>query len=186
MCSASSDEELVAAAVAGTQEAWDVLIERYQPRILRYLRLQTSDPELAADLTQDTFLTVLTELSHLPPGHPFVAWLYRIAQHRLLRARHRQALRRLISLERMSPYTPSLQADDLTQGLETHEIILQVLEELSRPLRDALLLNAVEGFSASDVALVLNISGAAAKRRISRAKRLFRAKYQTLTEGAEG
>src|SRR3712207_4635179 len=75
---------LVQAARTGSGQAFDTLMERYHAQVLRYFTRQTGDPELAADLTQDTFLDAYRRLDRLDDARPFVAWLFRIARYNLL------------------------------------------------------------------------------------------------------
>lgn len=74
------------------------------------------------------------------------------------------------------------QPGELAELVEERELILATLDELSPPLREALLLSALEGFTAAEVATIVEISQAAAERRISRAKARFRALYTALLE----
>lgn len=179
-----TDEQLAAAARFGSQAAWEDLVRHFQPILLRYLQIQTGDAELAADLMQETFLAALAHLDRLPIGHPFGAWLYRIAQHRLQRVWHRPERQRTVSLEALieqGALGSSLpETAEPAAIVEAREMLGRVLGELAPPLRTALLLNSVEGFSAAEIAAILGISRTAAERRISRAKARFRVRDNEL------
>src|SRR5215510_8147671 len=74
-----SDEQVMAAAVAGDQMAFATLVTRHHAPLLGYLyRLTGGDRPLAEDLVQETFLRVLRQRT-CQAGHPFKPWLYAIA-----------------------------------------------------------------------------------------------------------
>jgi RNA polymerase sigma-70 factor (ECF subfamily) len=188
-----TDAQLVAGARQGLEPAWALLVNRHHPALVRYLTGQTHDPELAADLAQDTFLVALINLDQPVAELAFAAWLYRIAQNRLRAHRRRQRLRQLVSLEwlreRGAPIETRMPvaaaADDLATSIGERELVMRVLGELSPALREALLLHHLEGFAAREVAAILDISVTAAERRISRAQAQFRAPYNESTEVRE-
>lgn len=181
------DDQLAAAARAGVEAAWVALVERYYAPLLRYLTAQTRDPELAAELTQDTFLTAGTLRPRLPADRPFAAWLYRIAQNHLRRWRRRGGLLRFVSLDWLfewsgSTIVPPHRAEDVETAAAAADLVRLALGGLSPTLREALLLHGLAGFTAPEVAQILGISLAAAERRISRAKERFRTRYRALAD----
>ncbi|MGH2534192.1 MAG: RNA polymerase sigma factor [Thermomicrobiales bacterium] len=188
----STDSQLVVAARAGSETAWTVLVERYYPLLVRYLTGRTGDPDLAADLTQDSFLVTLIDLDQPGAERDFGAWLYRIAQNRLRAARRKQRRRQVVSMEwlREQPgqaeqvLSGSRQPDEFAVVGE-RELVERVLADLSPALREALLLHSLKGLTAPEVAGVLGISIAAAERRISRAQQQFRLRYDAYVRDAE-
>lgn len=188
-----TDQQLVAASQQGSQEAWALLVERYYPRLRRYLNGHTGDSDLAADLTHDVFLAAGDLLDRLPAERPFVPWLYRIAQNHLKRAKRRRGRfeRRVVSLEWLveqpGPLYASLrQSDDLEASVAEAQAVQNALALMRPALRYALLLNILMDLPASAVADVLGLSLAAAERRISRAKADFRSRYNALGRGTAG
>ena len=182
-----ADDSLVAAAQSGSARAFDLLVVRHHAAILRYLARQTGDPELAADLAQETFLDAFRSLDRLGDDRSFAVWLHRIAHHNLLAARRRQRLRRLVSLDwllaRDDEAPTALHEPDRFASSHERDLIQRALDDLSPALREALLLSSVQGFKGQEVAQILGIAPAAAHRRIGRAKEQFRQRYRAL-EGA--
>ncbi len=75
----SSDEQLMAAVMAGDQLALAALVTRHHAPLLGYLyRLTGGDRPLAEDLVQETFLRMLRQRTR-PADRPFKPWLYKIA-----------------------------------------------------------------------------------------------------------
>lgn len=184
----ADDHALVAAAQSGSVQAFELLVERYHAPILRYLTRQTGDPELAADLAQETFLDAFRSLHRLgKEDYSFAAWLHRIARHNLLVAWRWRRLRRLISLDwllaQTGPVLPALQHNDVLRTTAERDLLQAVLSDLSPTLREALVLYSVQGFSGQEVAQILGIAAPAALQRIARAKEQFRARYWARSGG---
>ena len=86
---------LVSAAAAGDQSAWRDIVDRCSPRVFAVVRAQCRDDELAEEIVQSAFCTVVQKLSEYEEGGRFEAWLLRIAMNRLrdeMRRRSRQAV----------------------------------------------------------------------------------------------
>lgn len=183
----ATDAELVGAVQCGAVQAFTTLIERYYAPILRHLTRQTGDPDLAADLTQETFLDVHRSIMQLTGDRPFAAWLYRIARHNLLAAMRRRRLRRIVSLEWLQSQgnggPPALRQADASAACHEREALAKALDGLSPALREALLLHRLWGLTTDEVAGALGISPAAAGHRIGRAQEHFRCRYRDAERG---
>ncbi len=161
------------------RRAFDQLVEQYYPPMLRHLTRQTGDAELAADLTQETFLDAWRDLERLADGRPAAPWLYRIARNNLLphwRRRQPVSLDGLAAEDGAEPR--ALRQADPTPACDERALIAQVLADLSAPLQEALLLHCQQGLTSEEVGQVLAISGEAARKRIGRAKAQFRHQYR--------
>ncbi len=176
------EQQLVGAAKAGCNESFTELVDRYQGKVLRYLTRQTGDRELAADLTQETFLDAFRRLGRLQDDRPFLAWLYRIARYNLLQEWRRQRSRGALSLDELlagSAGPPqALRQPDKSEHADEQDLILRTLGTLSPTLRNPLVLQGLYGFSSQEVAQILDISWDAARQRLARAKAQFREQYQ--------
>lgn len=181
-----SDVELISAARSGSILAFEVLVDRYYLVIQQYLIRQTGDHELAADLAQETFLDAFRMVNRLPEDRPLVAWLYRIARNNLLPVQRRRHRYQFLSFEKLlrtiSSTFPALHQRDIAIDADNHDLIQQTLNTLSPPLREALLLRSVCGFTGDEVSQILDVSPAAARKRISRAEQQFRERYSKLAE----
>lgn len=146
--------------------------------VLVYLARRTYDPELAMDLTAETFAQALRSQRRFRGStvSDERAWLFGIASHVLSRAVRRsraegRALRRL-GLER-----PELQADDIARivelaGLRDLRAVVAVeLEALSDKHREAVRLRVVDELTYAQVATCLQISEPTARARVSRGLR---------------
>ncbi len=181
-----TEQQVVAVVLNGDVEAFGVLVDRYYGALARLLTYRLGDRDVALDLTQETFADAFRDLETFKGRGTFSAWLYGIAHNRLRMYWRGQRVRRLISLEWLvgsTEATPlSLQEADGSEPCLERDVFSQVLDGLNPPLRDALLLHDLDGFTAPEVSGILHISRAAAERRISRAKEQFRARYHELND----
>src|SRR5262245_66019499 len=97
-----SDDDLL---TSDDPEAFGVLHDRHVKALLGYFARRTGDPEVAADLTAETFAAALVARQRFKPGGaPAAAWLFTIAQRRLTdfrrRGRVEQRMRRALAIER--------------------------------------------------------------------------------------
>ncbi len=92
----ASDRALVVAARAGSAAAFAALVERYQAPLRRTLARLSDDPELAADLAQETFEAAFRGPDHLADDDCFAPWLYVIARNRWRQNEQRRLIARPI------------------------------------------------------------------------------------------
>lgn len=179
-----SDAALVGAAQRGSVAAFDLLVLRYHDPVRRYLLRQIGDPELAADLRQETFFDAYRSLDRLTADRPFAAWLYQIAHNNLRREWRARKLRRLVSLdwlhERAGDTLPALRQLDMSETTAANDLLQRVFDDLSPKLRDVLLLHHLWGCTAPEIARTLGIAPEAAARRLSRANEQFRQRRAAL------
>lgn len=91
----SSFKEILRRASTGDQDAWRQVVDAYGSRVYALLFSRCRDAELAEELTQSTFCTVVTKLAGYVELGKFEPWLFRIAMNRLrdeMRRRGRHAL----------------------------------------------------------------------------------------------
>jgi RNA polymerase sigma-70 factor, ECF subfamily len=163
-----ADDELrtVRAAQADPQ-AFTPLYTGYHATIFRFLFRRVGQRELAADLTQQTFLKALVALPRFEPrGLPFRAWLYRIALNEL-RMHWRKKKETIMDLS----WAEVRELRTETGLPETEEDIQRLATALSRlPEEKARLieLRYIDGMSFVEVGQVLGIAEDAAKMRVHR------------------
>jgi RNA polymerase sigma-70 factor, ECF subfamily len=90
-----SDQKLVERARAGDRGAFDLLVMKYQRRLIRLLKRMVRDPVEAEDVVQETFIKAYRALRFFRGDAAFYTWLYRIAvntaRNHLASATHRVA-----------------------------------------------------------------------------------------------
>ena len=167
-----SDEQLMAAVMAGDQVALAALVTRHHAPLLGYLyRLVGGDRQLSEDLVQETLLHVLRQRTY-QADRPFKPWLYTIATNlardyfksAAVRQRWREgdseeALLHLYDNE-PSPEERALAAE---QGSEVRAALAQLREEY----RVVVVLRFYQGFSLQEIAATLHIPLGTVKSRLS-------------------
>jgi len=176
------DAQLVTRILAGDQECYSVLVERYQGGLYRYALGMVRDSDLASDLVQDSFVKAYTSLRSCQDPARFGAWLYRILVNRCkdhLKSRRRHT----VPLEEETAAAPesdgaSLEADR-TSLRGTMERALATLPEAQR---EAFLLKHLEERSYEEMAEMLGASVSALKMRVMRAREALQAVLRGVVE----
>jgi len=169
-----TDAALVQAAKAGEHGAFEQLLDRHEPRVLRVLRLlgvQAADRE---DVAQDVFVRIFRGLRGYRPGHDFGGWVYRISvnaahDHRRRRHRLRQSE---VSLGETPDESPALTSHPADPGdrLDRRRALERALGSLTERERAVFVLCELEGLSSKHVAQALGISSITVRRHLGRAK----------------
>jgi RNA polymerase sigma-70 factor (ECF subfamily) len=165
------DDRQAVRASAGDARAYAWLVARHQGAVYRYLVRLTQAPEIARELTQDTFLRAYQAIRTWRPEARFRTWLFRIA-HNLALDHLRRAGR-----VRMEPLESGMDVPDPAPGpdgrLETAQKVRQLeqaLAAIAPAHREILLLREIEDMSYEDIARTLNLNLGTVRSRIARAR----------------
>jgi len=149
-------------------------------RELRRVALRVCENrETAEDLVQETYLRAWRSFDKFEPGTNCRAWLYRIFFYVRSEYRKSQARQPLIfSLDCVKESTLPSQTN--TSVDLTLEEIKRAFAELPEQFRIAVLLSDIEGLKYGEIAEVLNVPVGTVMSRLSRGRRMLRAKLMTL------
>lgn len=155
---AASTEELVLRAQGGDEAAFAAIYRAYAPRLLRYLRHEAGDLDVAEELMQRTFLRAIEALPAYErrPGIPFAAWLFRIARNATIDERRRA---HPVAIEAAAAL-PSLRAGpaDLAERALDRRDLLRALDSLPPDQHDVLVCRFFAELSPSETARVMGRS----------------------------
>jgi RNA polymerase sigma factor (sigma-70 family) len=170
----TDDEDLL---LSGDAEDFGRFYDRYVDMLLGYFARRVHDPEIAADLTAETFAAALVARKRFHRGPtPAVAWLFGIAQHKLADARRRGAaedrMRRRLGMERI----PVGEEDVEMIVLLGRDAAFTLIDELPPEQRDAVRAHVLEDRSYVDIAEAEQTSEAAVRKRVSRGLGALRAR----------
>ena len=181
------NEYLVEAALAGDYAAFSDLCQLYSGHLLRTIHRITRNSEDAEDALQDTLMRAFIHLKSFDHRAQFVTWLTRIAINSALMVLRKRKRHVAISLDgglpeedRFSTWEVADVADDPECCLlksETNEWLRRGIGDLDQKLRIALEVWVAQGSSTTEGARRLNITTAAFKARVTRAKAALRAEY---------
>ncbi|HUA27709.1 MAG TPA: RNA polymerase sigma factor [Streptosporangiaceae bacterium] len=136
--------------------------------ILGYVLRRTDNPDDAADVIAETFLTAWRRLDAVPPGDQARLWLYGVAR-RVLANHHRGERRRIAANDRLrAQLAARYQPPEYTGELAG---IAAAFRSLPEPDRELLALVGWEGLDHGQVAAVLGCSRNAVRIRLHRARR---------------
>ena len=162
-----SDDELL---TAGGPDGFSAFYRRHVDSILRYYARSTGSPEVAADLTAETFAAALEAKRRFTPGGPPAnAWLFGIASKKLADYHRRgyaeNRARRRLGMERVAPSDEDLHRIEwLADDVE----VMSLVDELPRDQRRAVTARVVHERGYGDIAHELQISPAGVRKRVSR------------------
>ena len=162
-----ADQWLVDKARDGDPAAFEALLRRHQDRIYRIALRMLGHPQDAEDVTQDVAVQIWRALATFTGASAFSTWLYRVVVNRCL---NHQRRRRDTSplLETDHPATAG--PEERALGAARIEATAAAIASLADEQRTVLVLYQVEGLSYREVATILDISEAAVRSRLERAR----------------
>jgi RNA polymerase sigma-70 factor (ECF subfamily) len=176
---AATETGLLARAQAGEIAAFEQLSGAYADRLFMLLLRLLGDRGEAEDVAQEVMLRAWQGITRFKGSSSYFTWLYRIAVNEANRALAKRA-RRPASLQ-IGPQDlrlPASPADDPARQAESAELrqaLAGALAGLPPPLRTAIVLRDVEGFSTQEAAEIAGIGQAAFKSRLHQARLQVRA-----------
>jgi len=181
-----TEQELVAKAKTGDSDAFAQLVEQNQNRIYSLALRMVGNPEDAADLAQEAFLSAWRGLEKFQGEAAFSTWLYRLTSNAcidfLRKEKRKRAAGTVLYLDDTEQGAtldlPDYDADPHRQ-LEQEEVrsaITDCLAQLSPEHRKVLTLREVSGLSYAEIGEILGLEEGTVKSRIARARLALRKK----------
>lgn len=199
---AREDEQLlIARSQRGDTGAFNQLVLRYQQTAFTVILRMLGDRDIAADVTQETFLAAFRAMPSFRGGSSFRAWLLRIATNQACdhwRRAHRHPVDSLDSLtDEDEPYSASTMSSLIETGQdvnpeealltqELQQVIQRGLEELPLDQRVAVILCDVQGLSYEEIAVATQTTLGTVRSRIARGRvrlRRYLLKHRELLPG---
>ncbi len=185
------DQDLVSRVQQGDKTAFDLLVIKYQHKIVHLVNRYIKDPSEAQDVAQDAFIKAYKALGEFRGDSAFYTWLYRIAIN--------TAKNYLLSRSRRhSDYEIEMQdAEDIENApqlkdIETPEhhlmndqiihVIKTAIEKLPEEMRIAITLREFEGMSYEEIAEAMDCPIGTVRSRIFRAREAIDEKLNPLLD----
>ena len=189
MANESNDKELVKRVQRGDKGAFDLLVLKYEQKIVNLVMRYVRDPEIALDISQEAFIKAYRALPRFRGDSAFYTWLYRIAVNTA--KNHLAAQRRRptdIELDLQDPEQYGLHAklketDDpegVTLSQELQDTLERAIEALPDDLRTAIILRELDGMSYEEIAQTMDCPVGTVRSRIFRARDAIGKKVGTL------
>jgi RNA polymerase sigma factor (sigma-70 family) len=165
-----SDADL-AARTPAEPELFGELYSRHEASVLGYFRHWSTSPEVAADLTAETFAVALSSISGYQPDRgEFVGWLFGIARHVLARSLERgrveDAARQRLGMATIRIDTDTIERIEALASLDG--AVLELLAELPEPIREAVNGRVLEEREYHELAASLACSQSLVRQRVKR------------------
>jgi RNA polymerase sigma-70 factor (ECF subfamily) len=171
-----TDEQLVRKAQQDDEKAFGELVHRYESKVYSLALKMLRNPEDAEDVLQDTFLRAYRGIKSFQGNSTFSTWIYRITANSALMRLRRKHLP-TVSIddadERETPINIADWAPGPVEQLlnqETQRAMSDAVESLPPEFRQVFVLRDIEELSNAEVAEILDLSVAAVKSRLHRAR----------------
>lgn len=174
-----TDQALVLRVQAGDNRAFDLLVRKYQHKLISVISRYIHDWSEAQDVAQDSFIRAYRALGNFRGDSQFYTWLYKIAVN--------TAKNHLVAQKRRPP-TDDIDAEDAVHfgsgvhlrdaGTPEHELmrqeieqtVMQTVQALPEELRTAITLREVDGLSYEEIAEAMECPIGTVRSRIFRAR----------------
>ena len=184
------DAELVARVQRGDKQAFDLLVLKYQRKIMRLLSRMIRDPAEVEDVAQESFIKAYRALPQFRGESAFYTWLYRIAIN---------TARNWLAQNKRRPSAPSAyeseegetfnETDNLTDSSNPEsemasrqiaETVNKAMNDLPEELRNAIVMREIDGMSYEDIAHSMNCPIGTVRSRIFRAREAIATRLKPL------
>lgn len=162
----AADDELVQAYIEGNNEAFDVLLERYQGKLFSYIYFLVRDEDLADDIFQETFVKaiIMMQQKRYVFSGKFSSWIMRIAHNHIVDM-FRQEKKDFVSIldpaEQGRIYDRNLLEDNVESCLiseQTQAEVRRMVELLPQNQKEIVYMRFYQEMSFREIADILNIS----------------------------
>ncbi len=176
----NDDVKLIQRVLAGDDDAFSVLVRKYQKQVHALAWRKIGDFHIAEEITQDTFLNAYKRLATLKKPQRFVGWLYVIAANRCsswLRKKrlYPQSLEQLdqtdkdqLQKEVYSEYV--VEENERISGQAQRDVVKKLLAKLGESERTVMTLHYFGEMSCTEIGAFLGVSANTVKSRLRRAQ----------------
>jgi RNA polymerase sigma-70 factor, ECF subfamily len=175
----ATDAQLVRRVQKGDKGAFDLLVLKYQHKIVNLVMRYVRDPDQALDITQEAFLKAYRALPRFRGDAAFYTWMYRIAVNtakNYLAAQRRRPMD--VELDMQDPEQYELHAklketdtpEAVTLSHELQATVERAIAALPEDLRTAIVLRELDGMSYEEIAQTMECPVGTVRSRIFRAR----------------
>jgi RNA polymerase sigma-70 factor (ECF subfamily) len=178
------DNGLVSAYLDGASLAFDVLVDRYQTRLLNFVYRTVGDRERAEDLVQEAFVRVYRHLARFDRSKKFSTWIYTIASNLAKNELRNRARNPLVLFQTMTSgwededrplefEDTAARPDDAFDRRHLRELVDAAVRRLPAHHRQVFVLRELEGRSYEEIAEMTQCNLGTVKSRLNRARAAF-------------
>lgn len=184
-----TDQALVERVQRGDKAAFDLLVLKYQNRVINLISRYVRDSAEVYDVAQEAFIKAYRALPNFRGDSAFYTWLYRIAINTAknhLVAMGRRPPQSDIEVEDAEQFESAgdLREHDTPEGLllkdEIERVVTETIEQLPEDLRTAITLRELEGLSYEEIAEAMGCPVGTVRSRIFRAREAIQKRLEPL------
>ncbi|WP_432379048.1 RNA polymerase sigma factor RpoE [Duganella sp. P38] len=186
------DQLLVERVREGDKQAFDLLVAKYQRRLMRLLSRIVHDPTEAEDVVQETFIKAYRALRHFRGDSAFYTWLYRIGINTAKNYLATQGRRTPTSTDADTEQAEGFNDGEHLRDINTPESMLAskqiaqtvnaAMDALPVDLRTAIALREIEGLSYEEISDIMACPIGTVRSRIFRAREVIAEKLKPLLD----
>jgi RNA polymerase sigma-70 factor (ECF subfamily) len=191
-----SDLVLVKRVQRGDKSAFDLLVRKYQHKVVKLVLRYVRNPAEAEDIAQEAFIKAYRALPQFRGDSAFYTWMYRIAINTAknsLASRDRSPIRYDLDLtdpEESHSVQARLQDPDTPEGMALTEeirlIVNSAIDALPEELKTAIVLRELDGLSYEEIAAAMECPVGTVRSRIFRAREAIDKRLREVFEGGLG
>lgn len=194
MTAAETDQQLVERVQRGDSRAFDMLVLKYQHKILGLISRYVHDADEVQDVAQEAFIKAYKALPRFRGDSQFYTWLYRIAVNtakNYLVSRSRRPPGSDVEVEDAEYYEGGAALRDIESpesalfGAELKAVVEAAIADLPDDLRSAVTLREFDGLSYEDIAEIMDCPVGTVRSRIFRAREAIDNKVRDQLEGRQ-
>lgn len=184
-----TDKEIIERVKNGDKKAYDLLVLKYQQRVINLISRFVKNHADALDVSQETFIKAYKALPNFRGESAFYTWLYRIAvntakNHLTVQSRKITKsdydVTEIEQIEGNMTLTEQTTPENLLIKDELQDIVLNTIENLPEDLKSAIMLREIEGLSYEEIAAVMECPVGTVRSRIFRARETIDNKIKPL------
>lgn len=167
-----TDQQIVSLVVGGNQDAYSVIVERYEAKLMRYALFLIKDYDMASDLAQESFIKAYTNLNGFKLDKSFSSWIYRIV--------HNEAMNMIFRNKKSPTFSEyEITDDDVSVNFSIDkkidakllkQSVKKCLKSMDVKYREVVVLYYFENLKYDEISDILRVPTSTVGVRINRAK----------------
>lgn len=177
------DTKLVQKVLQGNIKSFEIIVNRYEMRILKFAYSMLKNKEAAEDITQEVFITVYNKLDTFDSKYKFSNWILRITKNKCIDYIRKHKKINEYNIEEVNGVTSKESSpEESIEFKETKKEIERYINNLEYVDRQIVLLRYLQNVTFNEISSILDMSESSVKRRYYKVRNGFK-EYVSLCEG---
>lgn len=170
------DIKLVEEILDGNIDSFNILVNKYEFYVLKFIYNMIKDKEAAEDITQEVFITIYNKLYMYDSRHKFTNWMLQIAKNKCIDYMRKYKRVYESNIEEVRDVSSNdMSPQEALEYKETKQQVETFIKELDETDRQILTLKYSQDITFNDIASILEMNISAVKRRYYKARDNFKA-----------